>query len=147
MRSLNFVETRLGGAGTWEVNFAAPEELDAEYLDRVAAFAERLRREFGTAGDQSQRAGRLSKVTAITDGLNLIPERLPTTSFPFLKTATLNERLELLNLFQSEFVSSLYNPGQRRMRLVLRVRAAAFGIEAAVNRRCRAAGKRRVRET
>ncbi len=120
VRSLNFVETRLGGAGTWEVNFAAPEELDAEYLDRVATFAERLRREFGTSGDESQHAGRLSKVTAITDGLSLIPERLPTTSFPFLKTATLNERLELLSSFQPEFISSLYNPGQHRMRLVLR---------------------------
>lgn len=73
-----------------------------------------------SAAGSEDHAGRLSKVVALTDGLDLIPERLPTLKFPFLKTATLDERLEMLGKFQSEFVSSLYNPGQRRMRLLLR---------------------------
>jgi predicted RND superfamily exporter protein len=119
VRSLNFVESRLGGAGSWEVNFSAPKELDAEFLNRVQTFAERLRREYGNAGED-RHAGRLSKVVAITDGLELVPERLPTLTFPFLKNATLPERLELLGNFQPEFVSSLYSPDQRRMRLMLR---------------------------
>ena len=119
VRSLDFVESRLGGAGSWEVNFPAPEQLDSEFLDRVKAFAERLRQEFGNTGDE-QRAGRLSKVIAITDGLELVPERLPTLTFPFLRNASLEERLEMLGAFQPEFVSSLYSPTQRRMRLMLR---------------------------
>jgi predicted RND superfamily exporter protein len=119
IQSLDFVESRLGGAGSWEVNFPAPRELDAEYLERVQTFAARLRREFGTTGGESK-AGRLSKVVAITDGLALVPERLPTLTFPFLKTATLKERLDLLGTFQPEFVTSLYNPDQQRMRLMLR---------------------------
>ena len=119
VRSLNFVESRLGGAGTWEINFPAPEELDTDYLERVRSFAERLRTEFGTTTGEST-AGRLSKVVAITDGLELVPEKLPTFTFPFLKTASLAERLELLGKFQPEYVSSLYNPAKKRMRLVLR---------------------------
>jgi predicted RND superfamily exporter protein len=119
VRSLDFVESRLGGAGSWEVNFPAPEVLDAEFLDRVNNFAERLRQDFGSTSDE-QRAGRLSKVIAITDGLELVPERLPTLTFPFLRNASLEERLDLLGAFQPEFVSSLYSPTQRRMRLMLR---------------------------
>lgn len=119
VQALEFVESRLGGAGTWEVNFPAPENIDTEFLDRVRTLADRLRREFGAAAGENH-AGRLSKVVALTDGLDLIPERLPTLKFPFVKTATFDERLELLNTFQMEFVSSLYNPEQRRMRLVLR---------------------------
>ncbi len=119
VRSLDFVESRLGGAGSWEVNFPAPEELDAEFLNRVKDFAERLRRDFGSSGDEN-RAGRLSKVVALTDGLALVPERIPTLTFPFLRNASLAERLEMLGAFQPEFVSSLYSPTQRRMRLMLR---------------------------
>ncbi len=119
VRSLDFVESRLGGAGSWEVNFAAPQELDAEFLNRVQTFAERLRRDFGSTGEEDH-AGRLSKVVALTDGLELVPERLPTFTFPFLKTASLKERLDVLGAFQPEFVSSLYNPAKQRMRLMLR---------------------------
>ncbi|MFM9962680.1 MAG: efflux RND transporter permease subunit [Planctomycetaceae bacterium] len=119
VRSLDFVESRLGGAGSWEVNFPAPRELDAEFLGRVKTLAERLRREFGSSGDMDH-AGRLSKVYALTDGLDLIPERFPTLSFPFLRNATLTERLDALGKFQPEFVSSLYNPAKHRMRLMLR---------------------------
>jgi hypothetical protein len=118
VRSLDFFESKLGGAGTWEVNFPAPVELNDEFLGRVQAFASRLRTEFGVV--DGEHAGRLSKVVAITDGLELIPERLPTFQFPFYKQATLSERMELLATFQPEFVSSLYNSSARRMRLVLR---------------------------
>ena len=42
VRALNFLETKLGGAGTWEVNFPveSPEgtkELTPEFLDRVTS--------------------------------------------------------------------------------------------------------------
>ncbi|GIT28001.1 MAG: hypothetical protein Ct9H300mP1_00470 [Planctomycetaceae bacterium] len=42
-RGLEFVETKLGGAGNWEVNFPVPGDLDQEGIDRVEKLAERLR--------------------------------------------------------------------------------------------------------
>ena len=53
VRALNFVETRLGGAGTWEVNFPAPPELTPEFLNQVRALAD-------TAPQPARRSGRES---------------------------------------------------------------------------------------
>ncbi|HLQ45827.1 MAG TPA: hypothetical protein VK137_13905, partial [Planctomycetaceae bacterium] len=148
VQSLQFVENRLGGAGSWEVNFPAPREMTAEFLDRVRAFADRLRTEFRGADIRPARssrsldtgqvenlpvenlpvenlpvenlpheattAGRLSKVVVLTDGLDLIPERV------LFKTLRLETRLELLSGLQHEFVGSLYNPEAGRMRILLR---------------------------
>ena len=120
VQSLRFVETKLGGAGSWEVNFPAPAKLTDEYIERVRKFAERLRTEHGVAdvgvaGDigTPATAGRLSKVLAMTDGLDLIPERL-------LFKLSLETRVEMLGSIQRDFVDSLYNPKLGRMRLLLR---------------------------
>ncbi len=122
VKSLEFFEGRLGGAGSWEINFPAPAELTDEYLTKVREFAARLDKEFGTSGDmndmsEDQRAervaGRLSKVTALTDGLDLIPDQI-------VFKLSLENRMGILSKFQQEFVSSLYNPEAGRMRLVLR---------------------------
>ena len=43
VQSLNFAESKLGGVGTWEVNFAAPGELTPEYLELVRTIAAQLR--------------------------------------------------------------------------------------------------------
>jgi predicted RND superfamily exporter protein len=48
---------------------------------------------------------------AISDGVDLVPN---------LRADTLEEKIEFLNKLQPEFVSSLYNPERRRMRLILR---------------------------
>ena len=143
VQSLRFVESQLGGAGSWEVNFPAPEKPTAEFMDRVRVFAARLRTEFGLPSErelvrqtlddphhdqperasvrfgdknhnQPETAGKISKVLAITDGLDLVPE-----SFLF-KSLSLETRLELLGGIQRDFVTSLYNPQYRRMRVVLR---------------------------
>jgi predicted RND superfamily exporter protein len=104
--SLNFIEQRLGGAGTWEVNFPAPERLTNEYLDRVRSLADELR------GLKIQGRAPLTKIVAITDGLDLLPEGM-TTDDP-------NNDLEQIASLQPEFVPSLYNPKAGRMRIVLR---------------------------
>ncbi len=123
VQALKYVEKRLGGAGSWEVNFSAPETLTDEYIDKVRDFAERLRGEFGVsleeiaATDDSGKElmhhkGRLSKVIAITDGLDQI--KLPFVSM------TSETRLNILKGLQAEFVNSLYNPSTKRMRILLR---------------------------
>lgn len=112
-QSLNFVESRLGGAGTWEVNFPAPEELTEEYLDKVRELANRLREELLVKPGEST-DGKLTKVIALTDGLDLVPK-----SFLF-KAIEISKRLAIVERIQSDFVVSLYNDSQARMRIVLR---------------------------
>ena len=107
VKSLNFVETRLGGASTWEVNFPAPPELDEAYLDRVRALAEDLE-QVNPPGKQQ-----LTKVISITETLDFIP-KIPFASNP------LKSKLGQIKALQPDFESSLYNPEKGRMRIVLR---------------------------
>lgn len=114
VQSLDVVETRLGGAGTWEVSFPAPRDLfdpkaekrNRDYLARVNKFADTLRKEFVDSGD-----GDVTKVIAVTDGLNLLPRLL----FP-----TLDEQFKGLKFLHPEFTDGLYDPHVGRMRIVLR---------------------------
>jgi uncharacterized protein len=113
VRALDFVETRLGGAGTWEVNFPAPAELTPEYLAQVRAFSARLREL--TAAEPDKPAPALTKVVAITDLLDLVPGSSEDVE-------GIRRKLELIRAFQPEFEPSLYNAAEGRMRLVLRAK-------------------------
>jgi uncharacterized protein len=111
VHALNFVETRLGGAGTWEVNFPAPAELTPEFLDRVRALAAKLRSLPAAQGENPQ----LTKVVAFTDLVDIVPGSLTSA-------ADIRRKLDLIKAFQPEFESSLYNPQAGRMRFVLRAK-------------------------
>jgi predicted RND superfamily exporter protein len=111
VRALNFVETRLGGAGTWEVNFPAPAQLTPEFLNRVRSLATSLRSLPAAQGETPQ----LTKVVAITDLLDLVPGSLTSAD-------DIRRKLDLIKGFQPEFESSLYNPSAGRMRFVLRAK-------------------------
>lgn len=113
-RGLEFVESRLGGAGNWEVNFPAPRTLTPEYIEKVETLAERLRAEVAGGAATDDGRDRLTKVVAVSDGLSLIPKRI------LLVPVSLPRRLSFLEGFQSEYVSSLFNRDGRRMRIVLR---------------------------
>jgi predicted RND superfamily exporter protein len=107
VRSLDFVETRLGGAGTWEVNFPAPKTLDSEYLARVRRLAGKLRNHV------RREHPNLTKVVSLPDGLGVVPEKI-------LFKLDLDTRMGMLSKFQPEFVPSMYDPENGRMRIVLR---------------------------
>lgn len=109
VQALNFFESNLGGAGTWEVNFPAPAELTQEFLDDVESLADDLR-----AVEQRTTADRLTKVVAVTDGLSLIPRNVVFVKVP------LSTRLSLLDRIQPDYLPSLYNGEAGRMRIVLR---------------------------
>jgi hypothetical protein len=117
VQSLDFVETKLGGAGTWEINFPAPEKLDKAYLDKVRGLAARLREEFvvkdEVSVDPDGLQGEVTKVVALTDGLDAIPQVL---------AESIDERLRLVRQLLPEFADGLYAPEARRMRIVLRSR-------------------------
>ncbi len=104
VQALEFVETRLGGAGVWEVNFPAPAELDNQFLDRVRSLAVRLR-ELEIAGRPA-----VTKVISLADGTDLVP---------FLP---LPAKRALLRQLQPEFDESLFNHERGRMRIILRAR-------------------------
>lgn len=113
VHALDFVETRLGGAGTWEINFPAPKDLTPEYLAKVRSFAARLRELSEAQPDQPEPA--LTKVVAITDLLDLVPGSVDDSE-------GIRRKLELIQAFQPEFEPSLYNAEAGRMRLVLRAK-------------------------
>jgi predicted RND superfamily exporter protein len=113
VQALDFVERRLGGAGTWEVNFPAPHELTPEYLAKVRSLAARLRQLSEPQPDDPSPA--LTKVVAITDLIDLVPGSVDDSE-------GIRRKLELIRAFQPEFEPSLYNADAGRMRLVLRAR-------------------------
>ena len=107
VQSLQFVETKLGGAGIWEVNFAAPEEskIDNAYFQRVEKFCDELRELKDDTGQP------MLNVASMTDGLKMAPKFLGIPA-----------RFALLEQFQPRFVESFYNSDGKRMRIVLRSR-------------------------
>ncbi|NOX55422.1 MAG: MMPL family transporter [Planctomycetes bacterium] len=107
IRALNFVEQKLGGAGTWEINFSAPKSLSEEYLDQLRTAAKDLRKL------ESQGPKGIRKVVCLTDGLDLIP------TIPFI-SSSLEKKRELLRDLQPDFEPSLYAAEAGRMRIVLR---------------------------
>ena len=121
-QALEFFEQRMGGVGSWEVGFGAPEELNEEFLDKIRDVADRLR------ALQLDHGTRLTKVIAITDGLDLVPKVRATNEgggrilpvIPRLRSPTLKEKQEFLNDLQPEMTPSLYRPDQHRMRILLR---------------------------
>jgi len=107
VKGLDFMETKLGGTGNWEVNFPAPEVLDYEYLAQVRELSEELE-DLCRNSDLG-----LTKVIALSDAVDLVP-RIPLVSF------TLGRRMAILRKIQPDVESSLYNSKAGRMRIVLR---------------------------
>ncbi len=105
VKSLDFFEANLGGAGNWEVNFAAPATLDHAFLDKVREVGKRVR------AIEMPDGTRLSKVYALTDGLDFLPDPFGTD---------IEHKRKVLKAFEPEFESDLYNPQLGRMRLFLR---------------------------
>jgi predicted RND superfamily exporter protein len=118
IKSLNFVESKLGGAGTWELNFAAPDKLTEEYLAKVRKLTSRLREELvippGESTELGQADGRLTKIVSLTDGLDLVPDRI------FFKTLDPESKFAMFAGWKPEVAAGLYNREAGRMRLVLR---------------------------
>ena len=110
LQGLDFAETHLGGAGTWEVNFPAPHELSEEFLDQVRELTNQLKQ---LERDERQQ---LTKVLSLADGIDAVPSR-------FLGfNLSLSRRIDLLRRIQPEFESGLYNAKAGRMRIMLRAR-------------------------
>jgi predicted RND superfamily exporter protein len=71
--SYDMVETRLGGAGVWDVLVPAPNPIDGATLAGVARLGERLRDEVTIPGEDGRPTPALTKVMSITDVLGAAP--------------------------------------------------------------------------
>jgi uncharacterized protein len=72
VRSYDFVETHLGGAGVWDLVVPAPAALDKEYLARVRRLEEKLRAIEIPNPPPGQPKQRLTKVISIVDAIDAI---------------------------------------------------------------------------
>lgn len=102
VQALRFFETRMGGVGTWEIDFPWSEGITDESLQPLRELAERLRKLRLPDGTG------LTKVIALSDGIDFAPG------------AGVPQKLERLNAIQPQFLPSLYNAEAGRMRIVLR---------------------------
>ncbi len=111
VRGLSYIETRLGGAGSWEINVPAPgagEELDEEYLKFIRDLAAKLRDEPA-----------VTKAVALTDTLDLVPN-IPRIPLLGIGVESTQDKLDQIAVFAPELEPGLYHPETGRMRIVLR---------------------------
>ena len=103
VQSLKFVETHLGGAGTWEVAFDVPDRLTSRFLDSTRELTDKLK---------SLNQGELElSVLSLNDAIDM-PPRLGNAA----------ARLNRIEKRQPDLVEGFYNPAAGRMRIVLRSR-------------------------
>ena len=126
VRSYEIVETRLGGAGVWDVVLPAPERLDWDYLSKVRKLEDRLREEIVIEGpDGTKRAG-LAKILSIDDALTATSPidigKVPTGLF---RNATLHAGLRKMRSRIPALMDALHaedpdHPGHYYYRIMLR---------------------------
>ncbi|MCA9084889.1 MAG: MMPL family transporter [Planctomycetaceae bacterium] len=101
VQALRFVESRLGGAGSWEIAFDTPEQLTDRFLEDIQRLTDRLRSL--TRDDDSIR------VLSLTDVTDLPPRVLGPV-----------KALERIQVRQPDLIRSFYREDQHRMRIVIR---------------------------
>ncbi|MEI7782541.1 MAG: MMPL family transporter, partial [Planctomycetota bacterium] len=83
VQSYDMIESRLGGAGVWDVLVPAAHPIDGTALSRVARLEHRLREEVTTTGADGRPTAALTKVMSVADVLAAISpislERLEST--------------------------------------------------------------------
>jgi hypothetical protein len=121
VQSYDFVETRLGGAGVWDVVIPAPATLDNEYLARVRRLEDRLR-ELTVSDPATGKA-----IPALTKVLSLADAVAATDADPVLAAplATAELRAQALAAAMPNFIAALRSAeldghGQGRLRIMLR---------------------------
>lgn len=121
VRSYEAVESRLGGAGVWDVVLPAPDVIDADYLSRVVALEEKLRSirvVASSSADGSEERIGLSKVLSLADA-DVVARKAPV-----LAISTPEVRLAGMRLAIPSFADALLTPAgserPRHLRIMLR---------------------------
>ena len=154
VRSYEFVEQHLGGAGVWDILIPAPAEIDWDFLERLGELERQLRTitidDDRARGDQQAGEPGLTKVLSVYDvvdaatlgNLRLIP-------LPALRDRAVREALAQVQTQMPEFYHALVtrdprDPSRSLVRVMLRSRerqesAAKQRLIADVERTSRAA--------
>lgn len=103
VQSLRFVESHLGGAGTWEVAFDVPDKLTTDFLASTRDLTDKLK--------NLSKAGAEISVVSLNDAIDMPP-----------RLGNAVARLDRIQKRQPDLVESFYNPAVGRMRIVLRSR-------------------------
>jgi len=119
VKSYDFVETKLGGAGVWDIVIPAPPTITAQYVDRVLALEERLRKIESPGPDGKMRPG-LTKVISLLDASDAM------YYVPLIGRRSDATRIGVLAAAIPEFSRALHHrpPGGtgHRIRIMLRAR-------------------------
>lgn len=118
VQAYRFVETRLGGAGVWDVLIPAPEKLDKPFLARVGTLQERLRREVVLRGPDGATQPGLTKVLSIVDALDTLPEAARRLATVDMLLAQIKAQMPVAH--DALVGRDPQNPRQRYVRIMLR---------------------------
>jgi predicted RND superfamily exporter protein len=119
VRSYEFVESKLGGAGVWDVFVPAPEKPDAEFLEKLSGLERRLREEV-VVEEAGRRQPGLTKLLSAVDALDFAP------AGRMLAAANLERALELvargLPIVKSLYGRDPESSNRLYLRIMLRAR-------------------------
>jgi len=118
-----FVETRLGGAGVWDVVIPAPRALDQPYLTRVRRLQQRLRALANIDPATGRPVPALTKVISLVDALDAIEADAALAAL----TPTAELRSAGLSAAMPTFIAALRSSeldanGESHLRIMLRSR-------------------------
>jgi predicted RND superfamily exporter protein len=115
-----FVETRLGGAGVWDVVLPAPRTLNGDYLDKVRRLERKLREIEVDDGGGKKRPG-LTKVISLVDAIDAAAVPLP----PEMTAQTMSGLLKHFTAALRYVPENKDEPGKLRIMLRARERQPA----------------------
>lgn len=111
----NFVEERLGGVGTMDLEFSVPDGLTPELVQRLRTLEDRLRR-----------TPHITKAVGLVDVLDFFDAGVTGVLGRWMgPKASLAPKLFVLNQQQPDLVPVFWNEKEKRMRVMLRARERA----------------------
>jgi len=128
VRSYDYVETHLGGAGVWDVIIPAPERLNWPFLRRVAVLEQQLRREVVVRDSDGTERPALTKVLSLADAVIAgSPTSFDSVRFAAMRRSMLHAGIRKLKQRMPGLAESLYGedpaePGRFYVRIMLRAK-------------------------
>ncbi len=128
VRSYEFVEDRLGGAGMWDVIVPAPKVLHWGYFKRVFYLEERLRHEVVLPGPEGESEPGLTKTLSLADAaVAASPVDLDNVPLGALRDVAVRRGMRELGSRMPVLLEALYgedpqSPGRYYLRIMLRSR-------------------------
>ena len=135
VRSYQFVEKNLGGAGVWDVILPAPKRLNWDYVCRVRRLEDRLRTEVVVPGPDGRPVPGLTKVLSLADAVLASASRdIGSVRLSSMRNALVRTSAKQIRRRMPVFVQTLYAedpqlkvagaqvPGGHCLRIMLRAR-------------------------